>query len=278
VPRTPSRVRAVVVVTTIAVLGGLVVLWSLQRRLTYFPAGPPPPVEDVLPGAEEVAVTTADGLRLHAWWAAAGPTAVLVLHGNGGNRAGRAPLAAALRDHGLSVLLLDYRGYGGNPGTPSQAGLLDDARAAADWLHARRDVEDVVYFGESLGAAVAVGLARERPARALVLRSPFTSLADVARTHYGPVPGWLLRDPYPAVDWIDRVTAPVLVVAGEQDTIVPVGLSRRLAEAADELRRFVTVPGADHNDRALLDGDGLLDAVVSFLADQGVDVPPGPAG
>lgn len=118
----------------------------------------------------------------------------MVLPGNAGNRAGRVPLATALRRLGLSVLLVDYRGYGANPGTPSQDGLLADARAAADWLTAREDVDDVVYLGESLGAAEAAGLARERTPAALVLRSPFTSLVDMARTRYGPVPRWLLRD------------------------------------------------------------------------------------
>jgi fermentation-respiration switch protein FrsA (DUF1100 family) len=124
----------------LVILGVIVVVWSFQRRLVYLPGGPPPPVEQVFHGAVEVTLTTSDGLDLQAWWVEAGPTAVLVLPGNAGNRAGRVPLAAALEKRGLSVLLLDYRGYGGNPGTPSQAGLLTDARAAADWLRARPNV------------------------------------------------------------------------------------------------------------------------------------------
>lgn len=266
-PATPSRVRSAVVVGLVVVIGVVVVAWGLQRRLIYFPAGPPPPAEQVLPGVAEVVVRTADGLELDAWWAEAGPVAVLLLPGNGGNRAGRAPLVAALRDRGASVLAMDYRGYGGNPGTPSQDGLLTDARAGAAWLDARRDVDEVVHLGESLGSAVAVGLARERPPAALVLRSPFDSLLSVARTHYGPVPGWLLRDGYPAEEWIGAVGAPVLVVAGEADEIVPLELSRRLFDAADDPKRLVTVPGAGHNDRALLDGDVFVDAVATFLAE-----------
>lgn len=242
-----------------------VVLWSAQRRLTYFPAGSPPPVGQVLAGGSEVVLTTEDGLDLRAWWVPGGPTAVMVLPGNGGNRAGRVPLADALRRLGLSVLLVDYRGYGGNPGTPSQDGLLADARAAADWVGAREDVDDVVYLGESLGAAVAVGLARERAPAALALRSPFTSLVDVARTHYGPIPGWLLRDQFPSRQWIGDVTAPLLVVASEADEIVPFALSRQLFEAAREPKQMAAVPDAGHNDRALLDGEVLLDAVASFL-------------
>lgn len=254
-------------------LGLVVIGWALQRRLVYFPAGPPPPVARVLPGATQVDVTTSDGLDLQAWWVEAGPTAVLVLPGNAGNRAGRAPLAAALRDRGLSVLLLDHRGYGGNPGTPSEAGLLADARAAAAWLRERPGVEAVVYFGESLGSAVAVGIARDDPPDALVLRSPFPSLVDVARVHYGPVPAWLVRDRYPTGAWIGSVASPLLVVVGEQDGIVPTDLSRRVLELAPEPRRFVSVPDAGHNDRALLDGDVLIEAVTTFLRDH--DLPMG---
>lgn len=261
--RTVLVVVAVVLVVT-------VVLWSLQRRLTYFPTGTPRPAERVLPGSEEVTLHTADGLELAAWWLPGGPTAVMVLHGNGGNRADRAPLADALHDLGLSVLLVDYRGYGGNPGTPSQAGLLADARASANWLTDRDDVTHRVWFGESLGGAVALALAREVPPDAVILRSPFTSLLDVARTHYGPVPGWLLRDHYPAAEWIDGLDAPLLVVVGTADEIVPTANSRALFDAAAEPRRYVTVPGADHNDRALLDGPVLVDAVREFLVDHGL--------
>lgn len=261
-----ATLRTVLVVVAV-VLVVVLVLWSLQRRLTYFPTDTPPPAERILPGAEEVTLHTRDGLDLAAWWLPGGPTAVMVLHGNGGNRADRAPLARALHELGLSVLLVDYRGYGGNPGTPSQAGLVADARAGAAWLADRDDVAHRVWFGESLGGALALGLAREVPPDAVILRSPFTSLLDVARSHYGPVPGWLLRDHYPAADWIDGLDAPLLVVVGTDDEIVPTANSRTLFDAAPEPRRYVTVAGANHNDRALLDGPLLVDAVREFLSD-----------
>ncbi|MGH3442522.1 MAG: alpha/beta hydrolase, partial [Nitriliruptorales bacterium] len=171
-------------------------------------------------------------------------------------------------------LLLDYRGYGGNPGRPSEQGLTADADAAAAWLSDRPGIDDVVYFGESLGAAVAIAVATDRPPAALVLRSPFTSLVEVARVHYGPVPRWLLRDRYPAVDQVASLEVPVLVVAGERDTIVPLAHSRRLFEAAPEPKRFVSVPDAGHNDPVLLDGTDLLDAVTGFLRDLDL-LPPG---
>jgi fermentation-respiration switch protein FrsA (DUF1100 family) len=226
----------------------------------------------VLPGSQEVTLDTEDGIRLHAWFVPA-PTAgrgpaVVVCNGNAGNRALRAPLAAALSRAGLSVLLFDYRGFGGNPGRPSEDGLAADARAAQAWLAARPEVDPrrLAYFGESLGAAVALRLAVERPPAALVLRSPFTSLTDVGRLHYPWLPvGLLLADRYPSADRAADLTVPVLVVAGERDRIVPAALSRRLYDAAAEPKRFVLVPEADHNDAALLDGRELVGETLRFL-------------
>ena len=161
----------------------------------------------------------------------------------------RAALAGALNRMGHSVLLFDYRGYGGNPGRPTEEGLASDARAAQAWLSAQPGVERIVYFGESLGAAVAVGLAVERPPAALVLRSPFTSLADVGAVHFPWLPvRLLLLDRYPSIERITAVRAPLLVIAGDRDDIVPASLSRRLYDAAAEPKRFVLVPGAGHND------------------------------
>lgn len=262
--------RSILVLVVASVVVVVVVLWSLQRRMIYFPAGPPPPVEQVLASGAAVTLTTADGLELEAWWLEAGPTAVAFFPGNAGNRAGRAPLAAALHDLDLSVLLVDYRGYGGNPGSPSERGLLADGRAAVAWLTARPRVDDVVYFGESLGAAVAVALAAERSPAAIVLRSPFTSLVDVARTHYGPVPEWLLADRFPSVEQIGSIDAPVLVLAGDADEIIPIEQSRALFEAASPPKRFATIEGGRHNDPSLLSGIELLGEVRRFLEDHGL--------
>lgn len=250
------------VVVVLVVLGAL--MWVFQRRLVYLPAGAPPPVAEVLPGAEAVTLSTSDGLRLEAWFVEAGPTTVLVFPGNAGNRAGRAPLARALADEGLSVLLVEYRGYGGNPGAPSEDGLRRDAAAAAAWAQDRSGGGDLVYFGESVGSGPATWLATEVPPAALVLRSPIPSLGAVARQHYGPVPDAFLRDRFDVVDAVARTGAPVLVVVGEDDSIVPPELSRRVHDAAGGRSELVVVPGADHNDRALLFGERLVSAVVEF--------------
>ena len=248
----------------------LAALWAFQRHLIYLPSGQAvPPAAQVLDGARDVALETSDGVRLGAWLVPPrGPdrgVAVLVASGNAGSRALRAPLAGALAEQGLTVLLFDYRGYGGNPGSPSEEGLGRDARAARDWLveDAGVDPARLVYFGESLGCAVVTELATEHPPAGLVLRSPFTDLAAVGRVHYPFLPvRALLRDRFPVAEGIARVQAPTIVVYGGADSIVPPSQSRAVAEAAADLRDVVEVPGADHNDRALLDGPEVIAAVV----------------
>ncbi|WP_457142681.1 alpha/beta hydrolase [Mycobacterium sp. URHB0021] len=267
---------AIIVIVTLVAPGLLALLWTQQRRLIYFPSpGPVPSAAAVLPGGRDVVLETADGMSLGGWYFPAHGRggAVLVCNGNGGDRSLRAELALALNRMGLSVLLFDYRGYGGNPGKPSEGGLTADARAALDWLGAQSDVDSqrIVYFGESLGAAVALGLAVERPPAALVLRSPFTSLLDVAAVHYPWLPvRRLLLDTYPSIDRIASLRAPVLVIAGDRDDIVPAALSRRLFDAAPEPKQYVQVPGVGHNDPQLLDGPQMIGAIGRFLSDAGV--------
>ncbi|MGV0793857.1 alpha/beta hydrolase [Mycolicibacterium sp. XJ1819] len=268
------RTAVVVVIVTLVASGLLGLVWSQQRRLIYFPSpGPVPSAASALPDGRDVVLTTDDGIRLGAWYFPVpdARSAVLVTNGNGGDRSMRVELAAALSARGLSVLLFDYRGYGGNPGRPSEDGLAADVRAAQAWLAAQPGVRKIVYFGESLGAAVAVELAVERPPAALILRSPFTSLPDVAAVHYPWLPvRRLLLDRYPSIDRIASVHAPVLVIAGDRDDIVPERLSRRLYEAANDPKRYVLVPGAGHNDLELLAGRQMLAEIGGFLSATGV--------
>lgn len=268
------RALAVIAIVTLVASGLIALMWSQQRRLIYFPSpGPVPSAAMVLPNGRDVVLDTEDGIRLQAWhFPVDGEApAVLVCSGNGGDRSMRAALAVALNRMGLSVLLFDYRGYGGNPGRPTEDGLAADARAAQAWLAAQAGVKEIVYFGESLGAAVAVGLAVQRPPAAMVLRSPFTSLADVAATHYPWLPARrLLLDRYPSIERIASVSVPLLVIAGDRDDIVPESLSRRLYDAAREPKRYLVVTGAGHNDPELLDGPRMLDEIGTFLATTGL--------
>jgi fermentation-respiration switch protein FrsA (DUF1100 family) len=255
-------------------IGGVValvaLLWTFQRRLIYLPGRDIPPVTTVLPDWMDTAVTTSDGEALGVWYSPPpieGAPIVIVFNGNAGTRADRATLGEALAQNGYGVVLFDYRGYGNSTGAPSEAGLARDATAVVDFAAGTAPDSPVVYFGESLGAAVAIGLAEHQPPDALVLRSPFTSLADVARFHYRLPLDLLLRDRYPSEITIERVDVPTLVVAGSADTIVPMSQSRRIHAAAPGPKQLVIVEGAGHNDYALLAGAELIESVVAFLGE-----------
>ncbi len=290
-----------VVVVLMGVLGAIVGgMYVAQRGLIYHPSsGPLPSASDVLPGGQDVTLHTSDGLALAAWFfPASGPAdgsandgsandgsaddgsaddgsaeaatapVVLVAQGNGGNRGGRVDLARALTRHDISVLLFDYRGYGGNPGEPTEEGLARDVRAAYDYLVSERGVprERLFYFGESLGCGVVSQLATEHPPAGMLLRSPFPDLAAVASEHYPWLPvRLLLKDRYPVADNVSALDdVPMVVVYGTDDSIVPPALSEQVAAAADARR--VVVEGAAHNDRALLDGPELIGAMVNLVA------------
>jgi len=255
------------------VIGGM---YAAQRSLIYYPApGPLPSASDVLPGGQDVTLHTSDGLALSAWFFPAngsardGETApvVLLAQGNGGNRGGRVELARAVTDRGISMLLFDYRGYGGNPGSPTEAGLALDVRAAHDYLVDQRGVPQrrLYYFGESLGAGVVSALATEHPPAGMLLRSPFTDLAAVAAVHYPWLPvRLLLKDRYPVaanVAALDDV--PMVVVYGTADSIVPPSQSEQVARVAGARR--VAVAGAGHNDRVLLDGREVVNALTDLV-------------
>lgn len=264
--------RAAATIALIVVLV-LALLWAVQRRLIYFPSQVVAAPETLHPGIEPVTFDTEDGLQLEGWMITGPGTdggTVLVFPGNAGNRSHRLPLAEALVDRGLGVLLVDYRGYGGNPGSPSEPGLAADARAALAYLRARPEVdpETLVYFGESLGAAVALGLAVTEPPAALVLRSPFTSLPDVGSVHYPFLPtSLLLRDRFDNWEAVAALEAPLLVIAGTADRIIPPEQSRQLFESAPQPKRLVMIDGADHNDLSLLAGEEMIDEIAGFLAE-----------
>lgn len=266
----------VLLVLLLTAVVGLAVLWWTQRSLMYFPSGGQVPLAaQAIAGAEDVQLTTRDGLRLGAWFvpgrgAPPRPT-VLVANGNAGDRSDRAPLAAALARAGYSVLLFDYRGYGGNGGSPTEDGLLHDARAAADFLQDRSDVDRarIAYLGESLGSGVVTALAVERPPSALILRSPFTSFAEVGGHHYPWLPVSLfIRDRYPIIDQISTVRAPILIIAGDRDDVVPLRFSRAVYEKAAEPKRLLVIERARHNDRELLSGERMMTAITQFLGEQ----------
>lgn len=250
------------------VVGGVMLgLFALQRRLVYHPQSDPvaPPSAGLAPGLQDVRLQAVDGVELHAWyWPAEGP-AILFLHGNAGDRSHRWELVRALHARGFAVLALDYRGYGGSGGTPSEVGLYRDAEAAAGWL-AERGHARVAYVAESLGTGVAVELAVRRPPVALVLEAPFDGLVEVGRHHFPWLPvRWLLRDRFASAAKIPKVTAPLLVIHGDRDEVVPQARGRALFDAATEPKQWLGVPGAGHNDLRSRMGERYYDAVEGFL-------------
>lgn len=247
-------------------------LFVFQRRLLYLPDPVrQTPADAGLEQVEEVSAATADGLSLTGWWleAAEDRPVLLYFQGNGGSIASRAVKAEIMRSLGYSVLLAGYRGYGGNPGKPSEAGLIADARAWWDYLAARGvPAERIVLYGESLGSGVATALALERRVAAVVLEAPYTSIRSIAQERYWYVPvRWLLLDTFDTLGRVCKVDVPVLILHGDLDTLIPVDHGVRLFEAANEPKRFEVIPGAGHS---TLVEEGAFDRVDRFLVDHGI--------
>jgi fermentation-respiration switch protein FrsA (DUF1100 family) len=255
------------IVVAALVFGGFVVMmYVAQRSLMYHPERlRTPPAAAGLPDVQEVMLDTADGEKVIAWHSPprGEMPLILYLHGNGGSLRYRAERFRALLGDGFGLLALSYRGYGGSTGSPSEAGLIADAEAAYAFAAARTPPERIAVFGESLGTGVAVALAARHPIGGLVLQAPFTSAADVAARIYWFLPvRYLMKDPFRSDALIGRVKAPVLILHGARDTVVPFALGERLHALANEPKRFVRFAEGGHAD---LDGHGALDAVREFL-------------
>ncbi len=223
----------------------------MQRQLQYFPdRSLVTPAETGLVGVAAESLTTPDGETLILWHAPAraGRPTILFFHGNAGSLADRAQRLAFWQARGFGVAFLSYRGFGGSTGTPSEAGLLADARTAHDFLLAQGVAPtSIVAMGESLGTGVAVRLAAERPLGALILEAPFTSATDVAARAYPFLPvRLLLKDRFASLEHIGAVTAPLLVLHGTADEVIPLAFGQRLFDAANQPKTFRAIEGANH--------------------------------
>jgi fermentation-respiration switch protein FrsA (DUF1100 family) len=249
--------------------GVVVLLYVVQRALLYFPeTARTPPAAVGLPQAQEILLDTADGERLVAWHVPPrdGQPVVLYLHGNGGALWHRAGRFHALTADGTGLVAIDYRGYGGSTGRPTEAGLLTDAETAYEFAAARYPAARIAVWGESLGTGVAVSLAAERPIGRLVLEAPFTSAVDVAARRFRFVPvRWLMKDQFRSDLRIASIAAPLLVLHGDRDTVVPIEYGERLFGLAREPKRFVRFPDGGHEG---LDQLGALATVKTFLGEQ----------
>ena len=236
------------------VIGILILVWFGQRSLIYYPdRSNPGSADNKIAGGKDIQITTEDYLTLDAWLVSPVENdlniAVLYLPGNGGNRLGRLEPAEAISKLGYTVLLLDYRGYGGNPGTPSEEGLVSDARAAAHYLMTHGfPQERILYVGESIGTGVAAQLAVTDPPAGIVLRSPYTSLADVAKAQVKVPVNLILRDKFETLKYLPDINVPITVLCGSEDTLVPASQSATVAEHVVNLHDFIEVKGRSHND------------------------------
>lgn len=250
--------------------GLVALLYFAQRAIMYFPerARTSPQLAG-LPEANEVLLDTADGERVIAWHVPPAPEkpVVLYFHGNGGALRYRVKRFRALIADGTGLLALSYRGYGGSSGRPSQAGFMADADALYGFAVARYAPERLVLWGKSIGAGIAVPLAASKPVGKLILEAPFTSAADVGARAYPIFPVRLLmKDQFRSHEHIGAVRAPVLMLHGERDDIVPIVLGEQLFAAIAAPKRFARFPEGGHND---LDDHGALEVARAFLAETG---------
>jgi len=261
-----TTLKWILIVCIVGYLGLGAVMYFAQRALMYFPETTrTPPAAAGLPQAEEITLDTADGERVIVWHVPPreGKPVVLYFHGNGGSLRYRAGRYRMLAEAGIGLVALSYRGFAGSTGAPSEPGLLADAAAAYKFAVARYAPERIALWGESLGGGVAAQIAAREKVGKLILEAPFTSAAEVAQRAYLIFPVRLLmQDQFRSDEYIARVTAPVLVMHGERDNVVPFDLGERMVGLIAAPKKFVRFPDGGHND---LDVYGATREALKFL-------------
>ena len=244
-------------------LGAL--MFFAQRALMYFPESVRTmPAAAGLPQAQELTLDTADGETIIVWHVPprGGSPVVVYFHGNGGSLRMRVDRFARLVGHGIGLLAVSYRGYGGSTGSPTEAGLIEDARTAYAFANERYPGR-IVPWGESLGSGVTIALAAEKPVSRVILDAPFTSAVDIASALYWFMPvRFLMRDTFRSDLRIAQVKAPVLILHGDADAVVPIAYGERLYAMIPGQKQMVRFAGGEHVD---LDRHGALDAALKFL-------------
>jgi uncharacterized protein len=272
-PRTRSAARTMIVLSWSA--GIALCLYALlattvyfaQRSLMYFPdKANVTPAEAGLPEAKTVPLTASDGVRIVAWHVPPkdNKPVVVYFHGNGGSLRFRVPRFRKLIDAGIGLVALEYRGYGGSAGSPSEQGLTDDGQAVYRFAAAHYPTQQLVLWGESLGSAVAIAVAAEQPVGRVILEAPFTSAVALGAQHYWYLPVRLLmKDQFHSDTRIGKVSAPLLIMHGLHDRTVPYAMGERLFDLANKPKHLARFLDGGHED---LDENGALDAVARFLA------------
>jgi uncharacterized protein len=245
-------------------------LYLAQRRFVFVPpqSGHPSPAAAGWPEAEEAAIDTADGERVIVWQAPprGDKPVVIFFHGNGEIVAWRAERHRQLTADGTGLVALSYRGYMGSTGSPTEDGLLHDAEAVYQFTTSHYPSNPVVLWGYSLGSGVAIALAARHPIAKVILEAPFSSSVDVAALRFPFVPvRWLMLDQFRSDQRVGAVRAPLLIMHGEQDCVIPISLGERLFNLAHEPKRFVRFPGGNHVD---LDRFGAVEVARQFIAER----------
>jgi len=244
----------------------------MEEKLIFFPvAAIDRTPRDLGLAFEDVYFTTADGVRLNGWFVPhpQATTTLLWFHGNAGNISHRLENIRLLHDKvGINVFIFDYRGYGRSEGRVSEEGTYKDGEAALKFLRGKQGMDSgqIIFFGRSLGAAVAAELAGRADCLALILETPFASIPEMARVAFPWLPiGHLLRTRYDVIEKVKMVKAPVLVIHGDQDEVVPYEQGRQVFAAAPEPKEFYTIRGAHHNDTFIVGGDAYFAAIKNFI-------------
>jgi fermentation-respiration switch protein FrsA (DUF1100 family) len=243
-----------IVLIVFLALGGL--LWSQQRVLLYHPDPARfSPATVGLKSVEEVVLEAPDGVEIISWYGKARPAqpTILYFHGNGSNLVGRAGRVGEYMAKGRGMMMMSYRGYSGSGGKPTEAHNFADARLAYDWLRAQGvAADDIILYGESLGSGVALKLATEVPVGGIILDAPFTSIVDVGKRIYPYLPvRTFLFDRYDNRSRIGNIRAPLLIVHGDRDELIPIEMGRELYRKAPEPKEFAAIAGGGHNDHYL---------------------------
>jgi fermentation-respiration switch protein FrsA (DUF1100 family) len=260
--------KSIAILAICLYLGMAAVLYFKQRSMMYFPDPVhTTPAQAGLPEATEVMLTASDGERSIAWHVPPRDNdrpVILYFHGNGGALRYRVERFRKLVRDGIGLVAVEYRGFGGNAGTPSEAGLIADGEAAYAFAAARYPARQIVLWGESLGTGIAVALGAEKPVGRVILEAPFTSAAAVAAAHYWYMPVRLLmKDQFRSDESIGKITAPVLILHGMQDHTVTFAMGERMFELTNAPKHIVRFLDGDHED---LDTRGALHAIGRFLA------------
>ena len=244
----------------------LSILYLIQRKLIYFPLKTSPSLGAFSEIYTKIQTQTKDKLTLTHWFAKQGWPYIVILHGNAGHIESRAYKFQFLADQGYSVLLIEYRGYGGNPGQPTEWKLIDDSAQALEWLFKQQGIsaKDIILFGESLGSGVAIALATQYSVKGLIFDGAFSSIVEVGKSAYPFLPiRWLLKDTWDSKSRIHKVHAPTLFIHSKKDSIIPFHLAKKLFQAANKPKKHIWLEHSGHNDN--LETKSVKKSIIDFI-------------